>query len=252
MYFASLMTLHSHKLIPFGFGSSYQYMTHYNYQIHDTCNTLLVSSAFGDIRGGQQQNPGTDMYWCKKNKPMIKSWGMYPDTCTWTSSFRGLVIHVRGWRVLDVEVFVVELSFPPSVQSSFLLSWYHGFLLCIKDVTSNCVGGVSLSRCQYVYKIFTGFLLWKYIKLHFPGECTMEMLQSVWSSLGNLLCMCTLICLTIGVEEVIIIQTHQVVSGGKGSGYSMLAAVQSWQGVLCSPWSLLVWSICPVLCYSWA
>ena len=189
------------------------------------------------------------------------STGMAPISCIMLLMVLVITFHpllkvsvpcISGWRVLDVEVFVVELSFPPSVQSSFLLSWYHGFLLCIKDVTSNCVGGVSLSRCQYVYKIFTGFLLWKYIKLHFPGECTMEMLQSVWSSLGNLLCMCTLICLTIGVEEVIIIQTHQVVSGGKGSGYSMLAAVQSWQGVLCSPWSLLVWSICPVLCYSWA
>ena len=63
----------SHHLFPFGFGSLYEYMTHYNYQIHDTSNSLLVSSAFSDIRRGQQQNPGTDMYCYKKNKPMIKS-----------------------------------------------------------------------------------------------------------------------------------------------------------------------------------
>lgn len=43
------------------FTMSNQYMTHQNNQIHDTPNTLLMSSAFIDIPGEQQQNPGTDM-----------------------------------------------------------------------------------------------------------------------------------------------------------------------------------------------
>ena len=53
--------------------------------------------------------------------------------------------------------------------------------------------------------------------LHFAGGSTVQMLYYVGSSVGSILCICRFICLSIVLEDIILIQTHQGVCGGKGT-----------------------------------